>query len=235
MQIIQNENIMTTKIKKHVFIILGAMLILTSCKKDYVEGGKISDINRFANVTTLDALRSMPQFDTLVQLIDAAGIQDQINAKGTLFAPTNGSVRSYLSMRTLFLQNTVDLSKSFLLDSLTYHLKNNLNGIKDSLLMYLIDKPLTPDLLTEDGTVYPTKFSGDNVSISFEETTDGNMGYTDLISSVPRLMFYAQLWGREQSEEDEQNKILIKTAFIKTENGIINVLDPGHTLFFYGR
>jgi hypothetical protein len=136
-------------------------------------------------------------------------------------------------MRTLFLQNNVDQSKFFLLDSLNYYLKNNIQGTKDSLLMYLIADHLTPQDVTLDGTIYPTGLNNDKVLVSFEETKDGNMGYTDLISSVPRILYYAQLW--DGQGDPEENKILVKTAFIKTKTGSINALDPGHILFFYGR
>ena len=208
-------------------------ITLFSCKKDYIEGGSISNVDRFAGVSTYEALQQMPQFDTLVQLIDAAGIQDAVNKAGTVFAPTNGSVRDYLEERTLFLQNTVDQSKFFLLDSLNYYLKNNISGTKDSLLMYLIPEQLTPQNVTMEGTVYSTGLTNDKVMVSFEETKDGNMGYTDLISSVPRLLYYAQIW--DGQGDPQENKILVKTAFIKTKSGSINALDPGHVLFFYGR
>lgn len=220
--------------KNRIFLILiGATLLTTSCKKSYIVGGNKSG-NAYLNSSNYDALAAMPQFDTLVQLIDAAGLKENINEAGTIFAPTNRSVLTYLNQRTLYLQNTVDLSKKFLLDSLSYYLQNNINGTKDSLKMYLLNEKLTPDMLTEEGSVYQTGLANDNARISFEETTDGNSGYTDLISTVPRLLYYAQSWDGSQ-EEDESDKVLVKTAFIKTKTGIINALEAGHVLFFYGR
>lgn len=213
-----------------VTLILG---IYTSCKKDYVVGGSLSD-TPYIHKSNYDALATLPQFDTLIQLIDAAGLKEDVNNAGTVFAPTDRSILAYLNNRTLFLQNTEDLSKMFLLDSLNYYLKNNINGTRDSLRMYLLKIKLTPDILTEEGTIYETGLVNDKVRISFEETTDGNNGYTDKISSVPHLLYYTQNWGGIPQEEEDE-RVLVKTAFIKTQNSVINVLEPGHVLFFYGR
>ena len=219
-------------------ILMLALLVLgvgiySSCKKDYIVGGSLSE-EPFKNSSNYEALASMPQFDTLIQLIDAAGLKDAVNQAGTIFAPTNTSVLNYLNQRTVLLQNTVDLSKKFLLDSLNYYLENNIKGTRDSLKMYLLGTKLTPDMLSEDGALYQTGLTDDKVHITFEETTDGNNGYTDVISSVPRLLYYTQNWSGIPLE-DESERALVKTAFIKTQTSIINVLESGHTLFFYGR
>jgi hypothetical protein len=65
------------------FLILIAAL--ASCKKDYITGGQIEDVNMYKNNTNYEVLAQDPAYDTLVQLIDAAGLKDKINEPGTTF------------------------------------------------------------------------------------------------------------------------------------------------------
>lgn len=217
----------------------------TACKREYIVGGVPHDVNMYKNMTSYEVLKSLPQFDTLVQLIDAAGFKDKINQSGsTFFAVTNGTVFNYLNQRTLVLQNTVNQTKKFLLDSLTYYLKNNIKGTADSLGMYLIpDVVVSPEKTTSIGTIYPSALSGNNVIVSFESTRDGSLGYYSSISSVPRILYFTQLWKPYQLSPVNTAANVpasvgvhtrVSTAFINTRNGVINVLTPGNTLFFFG-
>ena len=80
------------------------ILFLYSCEKnDYVVGGKSQDVNIYKNMSNYDMLKSNPAFDTLVQVIDAAGVKDVINAQGTtFFAPSDYSI-SVVSMYRIIL------------------------------------------------------------------------------------------------------------------------------------
>ncbi len=225
-----------------------------ACTKDYITGGTTQNVNMYKNTSTYDVLTKFQEFDTLVQLIDAAGLKDKINEQGTtFFAVSNRSVNNYLQLRTIYLQNTVDVYAKFALDSLTYYLKNNINHTADSMYMYLVKTVTTPQSLTGIGTIYPTELAGDNAIISYEPTRDGSLGYTSIVSTAPRVVYFTQLWqhyninGTDSTAADVPSstgvRTLVSTSFLNTQNGVINVLTPGvttsanaigTTLFFYG-
>ena len=227
-----------------IWISLILVFCFMACKKNYITGGQPTDVNQNKNVTTFDYLKTVQQFDTLTQLIEAGNLQDQINQQGTFFAVTNSVIFNYLDQRTLFLQNTVDITAKFTLDSLKYYIQNNINSTKDSLLMYLIPgQVLTPSLLTPQGALYPSGLKGDTVAVSFETTKDPNSGYTSLVSSVPQLVYFTQLWQHyaidvDNTAADVPARVgvhtLVKTSFIYTKSGVVNVLNSGNSLFFYG-
>src|SRR5664279_1847558 len=130
--------------KKNLFIIVATLFtglcMLSACKKkDYITGGTTEDVNKYKNTTTYDLLKGNSLYDTLVQLIDAGGLKDKINEQGTtFFAPSDYSIYNYLNKRTLYVQQNINQDEHFGLDSLVYYLQNNINGTKDSMLLYLI-------------------------------------------------------------------------------------------------
>lgn len=225
-------------------VITAVIVLVSACKKDYITGGEGEDTNRFSNVTTYEALKSSPLYDTLVRLIDTAGLKDKINTQGmTLFAPSDYSVLSYLGARTLYVQATINANAKFGLDSLFYYLRNNIKGTKDSLLMYLINKPLQYNNLTDVGAIYPTELAGDTAIVSYEYTRDNTLGYNTVVSGVPQIVYFTQLWKHYNlSATNPAGKVpntigvhtLVKTSCITTKTGLMNALDNSHTLFFYG-
>lgn len=219
------------------------LLLLGACKKEYITGGTPEDINMYKNTSTYDVLKSNPLYDTLVQVIDAAGLKDKINEQGTtFFAPSDYSISSYLTLRTLYVQNTISQDAKFALDSLVYYVKNNINNTRDSLLMYWVPQPLTYNVLTNTGAKYATGLLGDSVVVSYEYTKNGNLGYNDVVSGVPQVIYFTQLWypytiSSSTPAGDIPTNIgvrtLVKTSGINTQNGIMNALENSHTLFFY--
>ncbi len=220
------------------------LLLLAACKKDYITGGTIEDVNKYKTITSYDFLKSDSLYDTLVQVIDAAGLQDKINEPDvTFFAPSDYSVLAYLYNRTLYVQNTINQDSKFGLDSLLYYVSNNINGTKDSLQMYLIHQPLPYPVLTNTGKYYATELPGDSVIVSYEYTRDGSLGYNTVVSGVPQLVYFTQVWyPYDLSDENTAGKIpptigvhtLVKVSGIQTQTGIVNELENFHTLFFYG-
>ncbi|MDQ2863362.1 MAG: hypothetical protein M3R50_06905, partial [Bacteroidota bacterium] len=186
-----------------IWLLLLIISCCIACKKNYITGGHQTDVNQYKNITTFDYLKTVQQFDTLTQLIEAGNLQDQINQQGTFFAVTNTTIFSYLNLKTLYLQNTVNITAKFTLDSLKYYIQNNINGTKDSMLMYLIPgKILTPDMLTADGTLYPSGLQGDTVAVSYEYTRDPRLGYSSLVSTVPQIVYFTQLWQHYEIDKD---------------------------------
>lgn len=234
---------------KKIFLInVGALiaivLVLGACKKDYITGGTPENVNYFKDSTTYDVLNGNPAYDTLVQIIDAAGLKDKINQQGTtFFAPSNVSIYNYLNARTIYVQNNYNQDSTFGLDSLKYYLKNNINGTKDSLLMYLIGTPLPYSVLTNTGTLYPTGLAGDTVIVSYEFTKNGGLGYNSVVSSQPQIVYFTQLWHHyDLSDDNTAGAVpdnigvhnLVKVSGINTQNGVLNELDNSNWLFFYG-
>jgi len=229
-------------------------LIFTACKKDYITGGTIENVNKYKDSTTYDVLNGDPLYDTLVQLIDAAGIKDKINEQGTtFFAPSNVSILSYLNFRTIYVQNFINKDSTFDLDSLKYYLQNNINGTKDSMLMYLVHTPLPYSALTTTGRIYPTELAGDSVIVSYEFATDPHIGYynsnpnvsssTPVVSTQPQVVYFTQLWYHyDLSDASPAGSVplnigvhdLVRTSGIITQNGVLNELDNSNPLFFYG-
>lgn len=234
--------------KKNLFIILATLFsglcMLNSCKKkDYITGGVSEDVNKYKSTSTYDVLKANPLYDTLVQLIDAANLKDKINEQGTtFFAPSDYSIFSYLNKRTIYVQQNINQNETFGLDSLVYYLKNNINGTKDSMSLYLIHSPLPFSSLTNTGALYPTELAGDTVAVSYEFTKDGNLGYNPVVSGQPQVVYFTQLWYHYDLNEanpagdvtpDIGVHTLCKTSGIVTQNGIMNALENSHVLFFY--
>jgi hypothetical protein len=229
---------------KTICFLVVAIAIFSACSKDYITGGEREDPNKWSNTTTYDYLKTVQQFDTLTQLIDAGNLQDAINQQGTFFAVSNEAIFRYLNAKTLILQATVNQDAKFTLDSLKYYIQNNINGTKDSLLMYLIPgKVLTPDQLTEEGTLYPSGLKDNMVAVSFEETKDPNSGYNSTVSTIPRLLYFTQFWQPYTIDEDHTAADVpagvgvhegVNSSFIYTKSGVVNVLSPNNLLFFYG-
>jgi len=231
------------KMKKLLFtgipVLLGLLSILPSCKKDYLIGGSIEDVNMYKGMTNYEVLSKDPAFDTLVQLIDAAGLKDQINQGGTtFFAPSDYAILNYMQQRTLYVQEHYNANGIFGLDSLKYYLKNNIDNTRDSMLMYQINTPLPYDVLTRTGIAYQTGLSKDTAIVSYSP-----YGGTGPVSTQPRAVFYTHLWyhydlSNSNRAEDIPEEIgvrtLVITSGINTKSGIMNYLENFHILFFYG-
>jgi hypothetical protein len=236
-----------------LFLCIAAMLMV-SCKKNYIIGGVPENSNAYDTILSYDVLKALPQYDTLIMLIDTAGLKDQVNKQGvTFFVPSNYSILNYLQQRTVFEQNS-NPNAQFGLDSLIYYVVNNINGTRDSLLMYFVNQPLPNSALSANGLQYGTGLPGDTVDISYQYTKSYSSGYgvytstgaftgtgTTIISSVPQIVTFTQLWGSvppntpiSQISTTVGIQTIVKSSNIKTANGYIEALDNSHTLFFYG-
>lgn len=214
-------------------------VVLTSCNKEYISGGAIEDVNMYKDKTNFEVLSMDPLYDTLVQVIEAAGLTDKINQAGsTFFAPSDYAILRYLRVRTDDVKNNININGQFGLDSLTYYLKNNKNNTRDSLMMYMIPKPLPYAELTRVGAVYQTGLPGNKVVVSYEP-----IGRNNVVSTVPRQVVFTQLWypyvvdeanPAEEIPEEIGVRTSVITSGINTKSGIMNYLNNSHTLFFYG-
>lgn len=217
--------------------------LITSCGKDYIVGGEKEDIHQYEGTSTFDVLKLSADYDTLVQIIETANLVDDINKSNTtFFAPSDYTILRYLRARTLFVQAKYDASAIFGLDSLKYYIQNNINNTRDSLKLYLINEALPYSQLTTTGALYNTELSNAEAVVSYEYTRAVELGYSGIVSSVPRLVYYTFLWYPYDLSDlnpaaDIPDNIGVRTMVVQsgltTKNGIINKLEPVHTLFFY--
>lgn len=216
----------------HKLIKLSSLALLVSmlfaCKRDYITGA-VQDINIYKGKTTYEFLEANPAFDTLVKVIDAAGLKDAINAQGsTFFPPSDWTIYNYLSVRTLIVQGTINQYAKWGLDSLLYYVSNNKNNTRDSLKMYLLSQSLTYDKLTENGIKYPTGLTNDSVNVSYKTVTSG-FGYNSNFSSPIKVVYFTHA---NKLNPSLSTPVLCTTSGVLTKNGVVHVLSPTHSLFF---
>ena len=230
-------------------VLLSGLLLLASCNKEsHLVGGTPVDAAQFANTSTYDMLKGNTNFDTLLLLIDAAGMKDVVNQEGnSFFVPHDNSTLAYLAARTTIVQNIYGRDKRFALDSLLYYLSNNVRGTRDSMKMYMLNQRVTYDVMNSFGKSYVTQLPGDTAIISYEEVgrdANSTLGYSTAVSTIPKLVYFTHLWYRFlPSEATPVSKMpntlgvrtLVKTSGIRTRNGVVHALDPAsHSLFFFG-
>lgn len=201
---------------------------MISCDKDYLIDGGVS--NAEVNMTTYDFLVSRPLFDTLVMAIDKAGLKEKINGETTLFATTNFSFKNYIDLmttrgRTLY----NDPNYLYLFDSIPTQV------LKDSLAMYIFQGKIQRDNMTKEGEVRKN-LAGTELKISLEPRDE----YGNVLTNAPTYVYLTYKRGAIWDEWDAENvatkeqdtKIRVQTSGLITTNGIVHVLENGHTLFF---
>lgn len=217
-------------------------LLLTACRRDdYLTGGTLH--TRKYNMTTYDFLKSQSSglFDTLILLVDKAGVKEMVNQQGTtFFAPTDYAINAYLSRRAVE-EQIVDPFRKWTIDSLV---KYELPKFRDSIAAYMVGEPLGYDQLTQNGKVFSTRKAGTQAVVSYEEIDPTNPEYTNLggnpnVSSNPRLVYFAFLYRplappvvANEITPEQGNRERVQTSGIETTTGILHVINNQHTLFF---
>ncbi len=215
-------------------------IVFFACKKnDYIVGGQLS--NATTPLTTYDYLKSnrYKLFDTLLLLVDKAGLKDVINQKGiTFYAPTDYSINNYLLKRTIAVQNS-DPNKQYTIDSL---IKYDLGIFTDSLKTYIIPQTVTYKSLTPNARIFNTAKSGTIALISYETTLDPNLGYNPLVNTPPRIEYYNFIlrpdllasggYTPDKVPDNVGIRVLCQTSGLTTATGQLNVLNNGHILYF---
>lgn len=226
------------KIIKYLAVIVLAVAVFEGCKKDnYIVGGQLQ--NTVTPLTTYDYLKSnrFNMFDTLLLLVDRAGIKNVINQQGiTFYAPTDFSINNYLTTRRLEVYNR-DPKKTYTIDSL---IKYDLQSFKDSINLYIIPKTVTYNSLSQTGVLFNTAFANKQAVISFEPTIAANLGYTSVVSTPPNLEFYTYIKGgplpspliASAIPPSVGVRVLCQTSGLTTATGQLNVLVNSHTLYF---
>lgn len=214
-------------------------LLLTavvSCKKSYTIGG--SKFVAQVNMTTYDYLKTNHLFDTLVIMIDAMGLKDEVNQAGTFFAVTNYSIRNYvLAKQTAeqLLYNNENLVYTF--DSL------DLPSLKDTLRTYMFKDRITRDNISQIGEwrysnegdprwiqlIPTTDYTNQNVF-----TTDPKYIYVTKVIPQPGFSVPTDSTQLGQVDPSQELQTLCQTTGILTTTGVLHVLANSHTFDYYG-
>jgi hypothetical protein len=223
--------------KKIIGIYTIAILLITtgfvSCKKDgYKNDGGQSNPN--VNMTTYDYLKSNPLFDSLVRIIDHAGMKDAINGDITFFATTNYGAKDFVTARKI--RNGVitgDENKPFTIDSLP------VSEMKDSIKMYIYPGKINRAQMTVEGALYNSAL-GPIPNIGFLIKLRRTQDYSNYLDHVDYVNFTKVIGTRDDKELDQSSipqdqrdfSYDCQTSGIITTTGIVHVLSGNHRLFF---
>jgi hypothetical protein len=213
--------------------VLISIIALSGCKKDsYKNDGGIS--NAYVDMTTYDYLKSNSQFDSLVRVIDRAGLKDVVNGNITFFATTNYSVAPYVAAK----KNQIAIKTKN--ENFNFGIKDiPAQELSDSLKTYMFQGKINRDQITVSGTLYNSLLGTiPNVQylIKFRRTFDYN-SYLDHVDYVT----YTKVRGTRDDQEANPNAIPdnlkdlsadVQTSGIITKTGIVHVLTGYHRLFF---
>jgi len=220
--------------KKYLGICVVFCIILVSCKKDeYKNDGGVS--NAYVDMTTYDYLASNPKFDSLVKVIDRAGLKDAVNGDVTLFATTNYGIVDYVRAKKNEIAAIPGNSENF-----DFGIKDiPTKELNDSMKTYLFAGKINRDQITVSGKLY-NSLLGPTPNIQYQIKMRRSFEYANYINYVDYVN-YVKVIGTVDSEELNPNSIPddqldrsveVQTSGIITKTGIIHVLDGGHRLFF---
>jgi len=215
-----------------VFVAL-CVVLLASCKKDdYKNDGGLSDA--YVDMTTYDYLASNPKFDSLVKVIDRAGLKDAVNGDVTFFVTTNYGIADYIrAKKNERAQQIGDENIDFGIKDIPTQ------ELNDSLRTYLFAGKINRDQITVSGKLYNSLLGATpNVQyqIKMRRTFDYNnyLNYVDYVNYVKVIgTLDADELNQDDIPDDQIDRVVdIQTSGIITRTGIIHVLSGNHRLFF---
>lgn len=226
---------MNLVMKKYIgSIVCAAVILLSACKKDdYKNDGGPS--NPYVDMTTYDFLKSKPQFDSLVKIIDHAGLKDAVNSDVTFFATTNYSITGYVAAKKN--QKAVETGNEnfeFGIDDIPT------KELADSMKTYMFKGKINRDVITVSGKIYPTLLTTPPAGVSYLIKFRRAFDYSQFVDYVDYVS-YVKVVGTRDDREPEPDKIPesqkdrsidCQTSGIITKTGIVHVIDGRHRLFF---
>ena len=223
--------------RKYITLIFGGLgliffgLIFSGCDKTgYLNDGGVH--NPKVEMTTYDYLKTKSVFDTLVILIDKAGLKETINGDVTFFAPTDFSIANYVKAKKGDMLGIDPFSTPFKLEDIP------VQTLRDTLKMYIISGKINRDVMTEEGKIYTTLL-GNKVQVALIPVQDQ---YAQLVKTWPKYVFFTKIVGAglddpnsgstlPASELDVRN--VCQTSGIITNTGVLHVLQNSHTMFYF--
>jgi hypothetical protein len=210
----------------------GILLIsmwFAACKKDdhFIGGSPTKD---HTDLTTYDYLKANPNFDTLILLIDKAGLKETINSDVTFIAPSDYSIKLFLAIRTKALQlANNDENIKYTIDSL------KAPELRDSLLAYVFTGSIVRADLSLDAQTYKNKVGEE---IIFKLIKAGDNG--GIISEGIKYMQVTKIINgidpdplpEDFSDDDVDRVDLLQTTGIITKTGVLHVLENNHVFYW---
>lgn len=214
---------------KYILIMAFAVIAMASaCKKDkYVIGGSLHDAH--VNMTTYDYLKTNRLFDTLLVLIDKAGMKEEINGDVTFFAPTDYSIKALLKRREDKLRQ----------DNNNENLKYNLSDLpvpelRDSLRSHLFTGKITRESLSLNNKLFTSKSNEPFVVKLIEQESPG------VVSNRPQILFLIKVRNGLDPDPVPENYptqdldlyTFAQTSNIQTTTGVLHVLTNTHRFYW---
>lgn len=210
-------------------VALLVILLAHSCKKDdYLTGGSLH--NAKVDATTYDYLKANPLFDSLILLVDRAGLKEELNGNITFFAPTDYSIRLLMENRTIEIQIKYnDDNIKYTIDSFP------VAELKDSLRAYMLKGSINRNDLSLKQQQYKNVI-GEDYAVRLRESSD----YTDLLSERPRYVYVTKVINGldpdpvpdDLPDEDKDKESKVQTSGIITNTGILHVIENVHTFYW---
>ncbi|MHA4896852.1 hypothetical protein ACXZ1K_19030 [Pedobacter sp. PWIIR3] len=220
--------------KKYIGIcIIFCVVILASCKKDdYKNDGGVS--KAYVDMTTYDYLKSNPKFDSLVKVIDRAGLKDAVNGNVTFFVTTNYGIVDYVKAKK------GERAQQIGNENFDFGIKDiPVKELSDSLKTYLFAGQINRDQITVSGKLY-NSLLGAQPNIQYMIRMRRSFEYSNYLNYVDYVN-YVKVIGTVDANELDPNSIPddqidrvveVQTSGIVTKTGIIHVLSGNHRLFF---
>lgn len=213
-------------------LLLGAVFI--SCKKDkYKNDGGTHSPN--VNMTTYDYLKQHGSFDSLIAVIDLAGMKDMVNSSKTFFAVPDWGINDYVkAKKQQKIIETGDENISFSVKDLDVY------TLRDSLKMYMYPELINRQNLTVAGKEYTSAFGPMANDTRMYIRLRRIVNYNSYVGTVDFINF-GQVIGTLDTEEPDVNAIPIsqrdktvdcQTSGIITTTGTLHVVNNFHRLFF---
>lgn len=220
--------------KNNILIYIAIIVVaLSACKKDdYKRDGGPS--NAYVDMTTYDYLKSNRNFDSLVKVIDKAGLKDIVNGDITFFASTNYSVADYVKAKKN--QKAIETGN----ENFNFGIKDiPSQELSDSLKTYLFAGKINRDQITLGGKLY-NSLLGVIPNVQYLIKFRRSYEYGQYINYVDYVTYTKVIGTRDDKEpdvdaipENQKDKAEdVQTSGIITKTGIVHVLNGNHRLFF---
>lgn len=219
--------------KKILVICISLLMLIQSCSKDnYIIDGGVS--NPKVNMSTYDFLMQHGSFDSLIRIIDHAGIKDIVNSDVTFFATTDYGVRDYVAAKKQ--QKIIELGD----ENIKFGIQDiPAKELRDSMMVYLFDGQINRQDLTPDNKYFVSKL-GAIPNVRFNIKLRRTRDYSNYLDYVDYLN-YTKVIGTLDADEPDYNAIPkeeqdksfdCQTSGIISTTGVLHVLQNSHRLFF---
>jgi hypothetical protein len=217
------------KISKYILLVILAAYLVTACKKDdhlANTGLGVTDVEGIGKRTSYEFLASNKVFDTLVMLINKAGMKDEINGNNiTFFPPTNIGINNFLSIRTAWLQRKYN----------NEFLKYTMDSIPADSLKYYLRQHIFPGIISKANMkMWPSKDTLRNVAAPLPVYFLYKENYVTSVSgiqSTTQMIRIRRIYGLPDDQipagtANTETDVLtsVQTSEVRTSTNMIHVL-----------